>query len=164
MSIAHQQYRTHIERQRRLGKDVMPAATPVMVPAQTGIIDALRRQVAQLSAKLKAMEREDQTPLVTPARIKPVVRAVAKYYGVSLGDIVSSRRARGLIRPRQVAMYLARELTGHSLPAIGRVLDRDHTTVLHGCRRIAALRREDPVLDREIALLAERLMPGVRHG
>ncbi len=174
MTFAEQQYRAHIERQRRLGKTVAqpgrpvsiaapslaPQTEPVISPAQAKMIEALQDEVAQLSARLKAMVREDQSPLVVPSRIKPVISAVAKFYGVSLGDLVSFRRTHELIRPRQVAMYLAKELTKHSLPTIGRVLERDHTTILHGCRRIAKLRQQDPQLDAEIKALVERLTPG----
>jgi hypothetical protein len=177
MTLAEQQHRAHIERQKRLGKGVPPArplttrldapplspqSEPAPAPAQARTIETLEQEVAQLSAQLEAMAREDQSPLVDPSRIKPVVSAVAKYYGVSLRDLVSFRRTTELIRPRQVAMYLAKQLTKHSLPTIGRVLDRDHTTVLHGCRRIATLRRQDKGLDGEITALVERLMPGGR--
>jgi DnaA-like protein len=173
MTFAEQQYRAHIERQRRLGKTVVqpvrpinivapslaPQTEPVISPAQAKMIEALQDEVAQLSARLKAMVREDQSPLVVPSRIKPVISAVAKFYRVAIGDLISFRRTHELIRPRQVAMYLAKELTRHSLPTIGRVMERDHTTVLHGCRRIARLRQEDPLLDAEIRMLIERLTP-----
>jgi hypothetical protein len=172
MTFAEQQYRAHIERQRRLGITVTQPARPVCIaapplspqtesvisPAQVKI-EALQEEIEQLSARLRAMVREDQSPLVVPNRIKPVISAVARFYGVSLGDLVSSRRTSQLIRPRQVAMYLAKELTKQSLPTIGRVMDRDHTTILHGCRRIAKLRQQDPQLDAEIKALLERLMP-----
>ncbi len=123
------------------------------------MIKALQQEIAQLNAQLEAMERGDESPLVAPGRIKPVISAVAKYYRVSLRDLISFRRTRNVIRPRQVAMYLARALTKHSLPAIGRVFERDHTTVLHGCRQIAILRQRDPGLDAEIHELTTRLSP-----
>lgn len=182
MTFAEQQHRAHIERQRRLGKipvvRVQPAIVlaPSLVPptqpdpeplvsaAQARTIEALQQEIAQLSAQLKSMIREDETPLVVPGRIKPVIRAVAKYYGVSLADLVSCRRNCGVARPRHVAMYLAKELTRHSLPAIGRMLDRDHSTILHGCRKIAAQRLEDPQLDAEIRELIRLLTQGPRHG
>lgn len=172
MTFAEQQRHAHIERQRRLGK-IAPASPPPCVtqrapaepkrvasPAQARMVAALQKEVAQLAARLEAMLREDQSPLVMPSRIKPVISAVAKYYGVSSTDIVSFRRTQHLIRPRQVAMYLAKQLTKHSLPAIGLVFERDHTTVLHGCQQIASLRRQDRKLDAEIKGLVERLTPG----
>jgi hypothetical protein len=183
MTFAEQQHRAHIERQRRLGKiapaPVQPAIVlaPSLVPqpqpepepvasaAQARTIAALQQEVAQLSAQLKAMLREDETPLVVPRQIKPVIRSVAKYYGVSLTDLLSCRRSRSrsVARPRHVAMYLAKKLTRHSLPAIGRMLDRDHSTIMHGCRKIAALRLEDAKLDAEIRELIGLLTRAPQH-
>lgn len=160
MNFAEQQHRAHLERQRRLGKFALAAPSPPAVP-QTRLIEALHQEIAELSAKLQALEHQDQSPLVPPSRIKPIIGAVAKYYGVPLRDLVSFRRARALIRARQVAMYLARTLTKHSLPAIGRVFERDHTTILHACRQIETHRVQDRNLDAEICELIEQLAPAV---
>ena len=178
MSLAEQQYRAHIERQRRLGKRPAKAApqlasalpakmqAPALAPpsdplpdrsAQARIIEGLRQEIAQLSGRLKAVAREDQAPLVVQSRLKQVITAVANCYGVQLRDLVSERRPRNVIRARQVAMYLAKELTGHSLPSIGRAILRDHSTVLHGCRQIAKLRLQDPKLDAQIRELTALL-------
>jgi chromosomal replication initiator protein len=82
-----------------------------------------------------------QARLVT---IENIQKTVADYYKVRVSDLLSERRSRSVARPRQVAMALAKELTGHSLPEIGEAFGgRDHTTVLHACRRILALRGED---------------------
>ena len=70
-----------------------------------------------------------------------IQRTVAEYYNIKISDILSKRRNRTIARPRQMAMYLAKEHTNHSLPEIGDAFGgRDHTTVLHGCRKIAELR------------------------
>ena len=70
-----------------------------------------------------------------------IQRTVAEYYNIKMSDILSKRRNRTIARPRQVAMALAKELTNHSLPEIGEAFGgRDHTTVLHACRKIAELR------------------------
>ena len=75
-----------------------------------------------------------------------VQKKVAAHYSIKLNDMVSHRRAREVARPRQVAMYLAKQLTSRSLPEIGkRFGDRDHTTVLHAVRRIEELRSTDAV-------------------
>jgi chromosomal replication initiator protein len=80
--------------------------------------------------------------------IENIQKTVAEYYKVRVGDLLSKRRSRSIARPRQVAMALAKELTNHSLPEIGDAFGgRDHTTVLHGCRRIAALRDSDKRID-----------------
>jgi chromosomal replication initiator protein len=69
---------------------------------------------------------------------------VAEYYNIKISDILSKRRNRTIARPRQVAMALAKELTNHSLPEIGEAFGgRDHTTVLHACRKIAELRESN---------------------
>lgn len=73
--------------------------------------------------------------------IDAIQRAVAEYYNIKTSDLLSKRRSRTIARPRQVAMALAKELTDHSLPEIGEAFGgRDHTTVLHACRKIAELR------------------------
>ena len=76
--------------------------------------------------------------------IDNIQRVVAEYYKIKVSDILSKRRSRSVARPRQVAMSLAKELTNHSLPEIGDAFGgRDHTTVLHACRKIKELREED---------------------
>jgi chromosomal replication initiator protein len=79
-----------------------------------------------------------QAKLVT---VENIQKTVADYYKVRLADLLSKRRSRSVARPRQVAMALAKELTSHSLPEIGDAFGgRDHTTVLHACKRIKELR------------------------
>jgi chromosomal replication initiator protein len=73
--------------------------------------------------------------------IDNIQRTVAEYYNIKIADLLSKRRNRTIARPRQVAMALAKELTNHSLPEIGDAFGgRDHTTVLHACRKVAELR------------------------
>ncbi|MBM7062680.1 chromosomal replication initiator protein DnaA [Pseudomonas sp. UL073] len=73
-----------------------------------------------------------------------IQRTVAEYYKIKIADLLSKRRSRSVARPRQVAMALSKELTNHSLPEIGDAFGgRDHTTVLHACRKIAELRESD---------------------
>jgi chromosomal replication initiator protein len=81
-----------------------------------------------------------QDKLVT---IDNIQRTVAEYYRIRVSDLLSKRRSRSVARPRQVAMALSKELTNHSLPEIGDAFGgRDHTTVLHACRKIKSLREE----------------------
>lgn len=81
-----------------------------------------------------------QEKLVT---IDNIQKTVAEYYKIKIADILSKRRTRSVARPRQMAMALAKELTNHSLPEIGDAFGgRDHTTVLHACRKIVQLRDE----------------------
>jgi chromosomal replication initiator protein len=87
-------------------------------------------------------------------RIEDIQRVVARHYNVSKADLLSSRRTRTIVKPRQVAMYLAKVLTPRSLPEIGRRFGgRDHTTVLHAVRKIEGLVAGDKILAEEIELL-----------
>ncbi len=82
-----------------------------------------------------------QEKLVT---VENIQKTVAEYYKIRIADLLSKRRSRSIARPRQVAMALAKELTNHSLPEIGDAFGgRDHTTVLHACRRIKELRESE---------------------
>ena len=86
--------------------------------------------------------------------IDEIQRKTADYYGLKLADLLSPRRAREVARPRQVAMYLAKKLTPRSLPEIGRRFGgRDHTTVMHGVKRIEELRLGDTELNGDVAKL-----------
>ncbi len=82
-----------------------------------------------------------QEKLVT---VENIQKTVAEYYKIRIADLLSKRRSRSIARPRQVAMALAKELTNHSLPEIGDAFGgRDHTTVLHACRRVKELRESE---------------------
>jgi chromosomal replication initiator protein len=82
-----------------------------------------------------------QDKLVT---VENIQKTVAEYYKIRVADLLSKRRSRSIARPRQVAMALAKELTNHSLPEIGDAFGgRDHTTVLHACKRIKELRESE---------------------
>lgn len=90
--------------------------------------------------------------------IEDIQKKTAEFYKLDMRDFHSPQRSRRVARPRQVAMYLARELTMRSLPEIGkRFGGRDHTTVLHACRRVAALCQEDPLFKQEVDFLKQVL-------
>ncbi|MBT4488758.1 MAG: chromosomal replication initiator protein DnaA, partial [Rhodospirillaceae bacterium] len=85
-------------------------------------------------------------------------KKVAQHFNIRLADMHSARRARAVARPRQVAMYLAKQLTTRSLPEIGRKFGgRDHTTVMHAVKRIEELRQTDAALAEDIDLLRRML-------
>ncbi|MGA8611597.1 MAG: chromosomal replication initiator protein DnaA [Xanthobacteraceae bacterium] len=111
---------------------------------------------------LEMAERE-MRDLIRPAepkrvRIEDIQRIVARQYNVSRADLLSSRRTANVVRPRQVAMYLAKILTLRSLPEIGRRFGgRDHTTVLHAVRKIEALTGNDTAFAEEIEALKRQL-------
>ena len=96
-----------------------------------------------------------QDKLVT---IENIQKTVAEYYKIRVADILSKRRNRSVARPRQVAMALCKELTNHSLPEIGDAFGgRDHTTVLHGCRKINELKESDSRIAEDLANLLRTL-------
>ncbi|MDY0147566.1 MAG: helix-turn-helix domain-containing protein, partial [Halothiobacillus sp.] len=96
-----------------------------------------------------------QAKLIT---LENIQRTVAKYYNLKLTDLTGTRRSRSIARPRQVAMSLAKELTNHSLPEIGEAFGgRDHTTVIHACKKIEELREIEPKLSDDYNLLRHTL-------
>lgn len=105
--------------------------------------DALRDQLAS------------QDKMVTVDNIK---KTVAQHYNIKTSDMESKRRTRSIARPRQMAMALSKELTNHSLPEIGVFFgNRDHTTVLHACRKIKELVSEDTTLEESYRILERTL-------
>ncbi len=90
--------------------------------------------------------------------IDNIQKTVAQYYKLRVADMVSKRRTRSIARPRQIAMALAKELTNHSLPEIGDAFGgRDHTTVLHGCRKVGELRENNATINEEYTVLLRSL-------
>lgn len=90
--------------------------------------------------------------------IEEIQRKVAEHYNIRLTDMSSARRARNVARPRQVAMYLAKQLTSRSLPEIGRRFgNRDHTTVMHAVSRVAELMQSDSTFAEDVELLRRML-------
>ncbi len=96
-----------------------------------------------------------QDKLVT---IENIQKTVAEYYKIRVSDLTSKGRSRSITRPRQMAMALAKELTSHSLPEIGEAFGgRDHTTVLHACRKVQQLRESDARFDEDSHNLSRTL-------
>ena len=90
--------------------------------------------------------------------IDNIQKAVAEYYGIKTNDIVAKSRKANLVRARQVAMYLSKELTNKSLPEIGALFGgRDHTTVIYAHRKVMSERNTDDGLKHDIHLLEQRL-------
>ncbi|MFU8837495.1 MAG: chromosomal replication initiator protein DnaA [Thiohalomonadaceae bacterium] len=83
-----------------------------------------------------------------------IQKTTAEYYKIRMADLLSKRRNRSIARPRQVAMALSKELTNHSLPEIGDAFGgRDHTTVLHACKKVAELKENDQLINEDYANL-----------
>ncbi|PYG29597.1 chromosomal replication initiator protein DnaA [Pelagimonas varians] len=103
-----------------------------------------------LSDVLRASERK--------ISIDEIQRRVAEHYNIRLSDMIGPKRVRNFARPRQIAMYLCKQLTSRSLPEIGRRFGgRDHTTVMHGVRRIEELRVQDGQIDEDVEMLRRAL-------
>ena len=125
----------------------------------------LKVRVSELEAK---MAPEIAEPLFPRGTVKTIQQVVAAAYGLTLIDMLAHRQHRQLVRPRHVAMYLARELTTQSMPQIGRLFERrDHTTVLHACRKMDKFMAADPEFAKQVEALkalclkafAERVAP-----
>jgi chromosomal replication initiator protein len=111
-----------------------------------------------VTEQLAAHVLKDILPQSRTIDIEEVQKECARYYRISLDDLRSERRHKQLAHARQVAMYLARELTGASFPEIGKRFNRDHSTVISGCRKIeAAYQAAEPVLRKEIDELTRRI-------
>ncbi|MEP0231923.1 chromosomal replication initiator protein DnaA [Roseibium sp.] len=128
---------------------------------------ALNRLVAHnqltnqpITQEMAEMTLRDLIRSSEPRRVKieDIQRVVSKHYNVTKADLLSARRTRTIVRPRQIAMYLAKVMTPRSLPEIGRRFgNRDHTTVLHAVRKIEELARGDHGLAQELELLKRML-------
>ena len=137
------------------------------------------RRIEEQAAKLARRQCEPEPPIVkqqevTQETLKPIwfhfvdaerepmiseIQAItSELTGVSVRDIKSARRLRGMVRPRQMAMYIARIRTSRSLPEIGRCFGgRDHTTILHACRQIERLMKEDEGIASIVSAIQARL-------
>jgi chromosomal replication initiator protein len=117
---------------------------------------AITLPVAQVVLRqLGSLTQQEAIPL------NGVLEATARYYGLSVEDLASRKRTKVIAQARQLAMYLAREETETSLPQIGQALGgRDHSTVVHGCARIASLLVSDPALAQDILTIRHMLRDG----
>jgi chromosomal replication initiator protein len=127
---------------------------------------ALNTLVARAGRGLNTLGLDDAQAILRPhlrggekrITVDEIQKATAEHFGMRQADLLSERRNRAIARPRQAAMWLAKQLTTRSLPDIGRRFGgRDHTTVLHAVRRIEALRAEDAQLARDLEVLARKL-------
>jgi chromosomal replication initiator protein len=90
--------------------------------------------------------------------IEEIIRKVADHYNLRMSDMISARRSRSISRPRQLAMFLAKNLTSKSLPEIGRRFGgRDHTTVIHAVKKIEELKNKDLQIAEEVEILRRML-------
>lgn len=113
-----------------------------------------------ITVEIAAEALKDIIPVNTPKQIsiEMIQQAVSEYFHLSLGEFKAKKRTRAVAFPRQIAMYLSRELTDYSLPKIGDEFGgRDHTTVIHAHEKISESRRKDPLLDKRINEIVQRI-------
>lgn len=127
---------------------------------------ALNTLVARVGGEIARLTLDEAQAILRPhlacndrrVTVDQIQKAVAEHYQLKQADLISERRARAVARPRQAAMWLAKQITTRSLPDIGRRFGgRDHTTVLHAVRRIEALKADDPALQRDLDVLLRKL-------
>ena len=127
---------------------------------------ALNTLVARVGGEIARLTLDEAQAILRPnlsctekrVTVDQIQKAVAEHYGLKQADMISERRARAVARPRQAAMWIAKQITTRSLPDIGRRFGgRDHTTVLHAVRRIEALKAEDASLARDLDTLLRKL-------
>lgn len=116
----------------------------------------LTGRIEKLEIRLARVEGVADRPMWPSTR--RIIDQVAAHYSVSKVQLLGSARAAHIALARHMAMHLCRELHGHSLPRIGSAFNRDHTSVLHAVRRIAALLEADPALRATWDALAEAIM------
>jgi chromosomal replication initiator protein len=127
---------------------------------------ALNTLVARVGSDLARLSLDEAQSILRPhlscnerkVTVDMIQKTVAEHYNLKQADLISERRARAVARPRQVAMWLAKQITTRSLPDIGRRFGgRDHTTVLHAVRRIESLKAEDAGIARDVDVLLRKL-------
>jgi chromosomal replication initiator protein len=127
---------------------------------------ALNTLIARVGGDVARLSLDDAQGILRPhlsvserkVTVDQIQKTVAEHYNLKQADLISERRARAVARPRQVAMWLAKQVTVRSLPDIGRRFGgRDHTTVLHAVRRIDQLKNEDPTIARDVDVLLRKL-------
>lgn len=147
---------------RQLPQDVLEFLAQKVSSNVRELEGALNRLIAHADLVGRAVTVETATDLLQDLlraserrlSIEDIQRKVAEHYGIRFADMHSARRARPVARPRQVAMYLCKQLTTHSLPEIGRKFGgRDHTTIIHGVRKIEELMAADSGLRNDVEQL-----------
>ena len=153
---------------RELPQDVLEFLAAKISTSVRELEGALNRLIAHADLAGRAITVESASDLlqdllrasIRRVTVEDIQRKVAEHYNIRLSDMHSPRRARPVARPRQVAMYLSKQLTEHSLPEIGRKFGgRDHTTIIHGVRKIEELCATDRGLKDDIETL-KRVIAG----
>ena len=155
---------------KQLGVDLPPKVSEFLAQKISSNIRELEGALRRVIAHSQLLSNKEITLEMTQDVLKDMLRSfdrrttideiqrkVAEHFNISVKEMHSSRRARNVARPRQIAMYLAKQLTSRSLPEIGRKFDRDHTTVMHAVRKVEELIIEEPSLAEHVDALRRQL-------
>ena len=135
-----------------------PGAPPPSPPSDAPPPNAQNAQTANVAVLPVSRQDTEEALIIARPSLKHIIETVAKFYRLTVVEMMANRRDQELVRPRQVAMYLCRRLTMRSLPEIARMMGgRDHTTIMHGDRKIRKLVAADERLRDEIDVLLLRL-------
>lgn len=139
-----------------------PAVPPKTRTSEKGLaIARLKRRIGLIAALLERLQqRRDVMERGAQPSVDAIMRATGAHFGVTVIDIQSERRTQAIMRPRQIAAYLAKQLTTQSLPQIGRRMRRDRTTITDSVRKIEALRASDPRIDDAVRAISDALLDG----
>lgn len=163
------------EKAARMGTDVPSDVLDFMAKTITSNVreleGALKRIVAHAELiggeitieTTRSVLRDILSVYDKPIHIPDIQQATARYFGVTLVDLKSTRRDRKIARPRQIAMYLAKTLTSLSLPDIADFFGRDHTTIMHAVKTIEGLMEIDSKMKTDVAVLTQKLKEGESH-
>jgi chromosomal replication initiator protein len=119
------------------------------------LVGSTGEEITKDFAKIALGDKETSEKNIT---ITDIIKAVTAYYDIRPADLQSKKRSQSITMPRQICMYLARNLTSHSLEEIGGHLGgRDHTTVMHACTKITEMEQADEKIQGQIAELTKRI-------
>lgn len=155
MTYEQQLIRETIERRQRL-------FTPVSAPVNVARVELSVVQVDQVKeweqAEVVCLRKFQPVLFLQPDEritIKRIQRTICAYFGLTVNDLVSERRTANLVRPRQIAMYISKQITTNSFPSIGRAFGgRDHTTAMWAVRKTEMRMQDDP----KVAAIVEGLI------
>lgn len=173
MSLVETLHRQHLERRLRFMQSALnyaqrkarpPEPPKPRISAEVRAAKLVRTESDEVSWYIEVcgtdtpLKGAENIMLGRPISVLDVQREVCRHSGLSREDLLSHRRTKDVVGPRQLCMYLCKTLTMRSLPEIGRRFDdRDHTTVLHAVRKVNRMRHDDIELQASIDMITQRL-------
>lgn len=118
---------------------------------------SINKEPITMDIAVQSLKNIINVTLNKPITIEKIQEVVANYYKIKKEDLLTKKRTKSIVYPRQIAMYLCRELTDYSLPKIGELFNRDHTTVIHSVEKVTNNIKKDELLKNEIDFLKQKL-------